>query len=170
MYGLEVVQYRDVSQIYPPYCVLPYRVMDKIVHYSKMSKTRKKPRKSFHERWEHSQKRVGSATCWGNDDWQSVRFSDRPGTRHFIAPIWVYCVLPQTHTTNRPNFGCLPCDPSVGFHAEMRRVHDFSSRRVDKNRSERRVGGYRGIRRTWPGAEHFTLHPHFHTFSSVKIP
>ena len=84
--GLEVVQYRDVSQIYPPYCVLPYRVMDKIVHYSKMSKTRKKPRKSFHERWEHSQKRVGSATCWGNDDWQSVRFSDRPGTRHFIAP------------------------------------------------------------------------------------
>ena len=64
---------------------------------------------------------------------------------------------------NRPNFGQLPCDPSVGFHVEMCRLHDFL-RRVDKNRSERRVGGHRGIYRTRPDAEHIPLHLIFTRF------
>ena len=34
--------------------------------------------------------------------------------------------------------------------------------------SERRVGGHRGIYRTWPDAEHIPPSPHFHTFSSMK--
>lgn len=33
----------DIVQTYPPYCALPYRVMDKIVHYSKMSNALEKP-------------------------------------------------------------------------------------------------------------------------------
>lgn len=27
---------------------------------------------------------------------------------------------------NRPNFGQLPCEPSVGFHTEICRLHDHS--------------------------------------------
>lgn len=26
---------------------------------------------------------------------------------------------------NRPNFGQLPCEPSMGFHAEIRLLHGF---------------------------------------------
>lgn len=26
---------------------------------------------------------------------------------------------------NRPNFGQLPCEPSMGFHTEIRRLHGF---------------------------------------------
>ena len=109
MYGLNIVQRGGVLQTYPPYCALPYRVMDKIVHYSKMSKTLEKPRKSFPERWEPSQKRAGSVspTCGGNGAWRSVRFSGIPRTRHFTAPTSVYCVLPQTHTTVRISDSCL---------------------------------------------------------------
>ena len=61
---------------------------------------------------------------------------------------------------NRPNFGQLPCGLSMGFHAEMCRF----LRRVDKNRSERRVGGHRGIYRTRPDAEHIPLRPIFTRF------
>lgn len=61
---------------------------------------------------------------------------------------------------NRPNFGQLTCEPSMGFHTEIRRP----SRRVDKNRSERRVEAHRGICRTWPDAEHIPLHLIFTRF------
>lgn len=71
---------------------------------------------------------------------------------------------------NRPNFGQLPCEPSKGFHTEIRRLHDFPSRRVDKNRSERRVGGHRGIYRTRPDAEHIPLHLIFTRFPARKHP
>lgn len=70
---------------------------------------------------------------------------------------------------NRPNFGQLPCGLSMGFHVEMCRLHDFL-RRVDKNRSERRVEGYRGICRTRPGAEHIPLRPIFTRFPARKHP
>lgn len=58
---------QEVSQICPPHCAFPYRLLDKIVHYSEMSKTRKSPRKSLPERWEPYQKRAGtvSPTCGG---------------------------------------------------------------------------------------------------------
>lgn len=71
---------------------------------------------------------------------------------------------------NRPNFGQLPCGLSMGFHVEMCRLHDFSLRRVDKNRSERRVGGHRGIYRTRPDAEHIPLHLIFTRFPAQKHP
>lgn len=66
MYGLEVIQYRRTKSR-PPYCAFPYRLLDKIVHYSEMSKTRKSPRKSFPERWEPPQKRAGTVFphLWG---------------------------------------------------------------------------------------------------------
>ena len=139
-------------------------LMDKIVHYSKMSKTLEKPRKSFPERWEPSQKRAGSAstTCGGNDVRRSVCFSDRPWRQHFTDPFSVYCVLPQTHTTVRISDSCL-----AGFPwASMRKCAVCMTllRRVDKNRSERRVGGHRGIYRTRPDAEHIPLRPIFTRF------
>lgn len=139
--------------------------MDKIVHYSKMSKTLEKPRKSFPERWEPSQKRAGSVspTCGGNGARRSVRFSGIPRTRHFTAPTSVYCVLPQTHTTVRISDSC-----PVSLPWASMQKYAVPSRRVDKNRSERRVGGHRGIYRTWPDAEHIPPSPHFHTFSSMK--
>ena len=69
-----------------------------------------------------------------------------------------------TDAYNRPNFGQLPCRLSMGFHVEMCRLHDSSLRRVDKNRSERRVEAHRGICRTWPDAEHIPLHLIFTRF------
>ena len=69
---------------------------------------------------------------------------------------------------NRPNFGQLPCEPSMGFHTEIRRLH--GSCRASKNRSERRVGGHKGICRTWPDAEHIPLRPIFTRFPARKHP
>ena len=99
---------QGASRIYPPYCVLPYRVMDKIVHYSKMSKTRNKPRKSFMECWEPSQKKsrfhfpplVGEMVLGG----PSVFRSDHGAA--FYHPTSVYCVLPQTYTAVRISDSC----------------------------------------------------------------
>lgn len=31
---------------------------------------------------------------------------------------------------NRPNFGQLPCEPSMGFHTEIRRLHGPRAERV----------------------------------------
>lgn len=99
--------------------------MDKIVHYSKMSKTLEKPRKSFPERWEPSQKRAGSAspTCGGNGAWRSVRFSVRPWSG--ILPPHFGLLRFTADVYSRPNFGQLPCGPSAGFHTEMRRLHNL---------------------------------------------
>lgn len=81
----------------------------------------------------------------------------------FYRPLFGLLRFP-TDAYNRPNFGQLPCEPSMGFHTEIRRLHDYPSRRVDKNRSERRVEAHRGICRTWPDAEHIPLHLIFTRF------
>lgn len=143
--------------------------MDKIVHYSKMSKTLEKPRKSFPERWEPSQKksRFRFAHLWGK--WCSAvcpLFGHTKDAAFYCPHFGLLRFTADAY--NRPNFGQLPCRLSMGFHVEMCRLHDSSLRRVDKNRSERRVGGHRGIYRTWPDAEHIPPSPHFHTFSSMK--
>ena len=119
--------------------------MDKIVHYSKMSKTLEKPRKSFPERWEPSQKRAGSAspTCGGNGAWRPVCFSDRPWRQHFTDPFSVYCVLPQTHTTVRISDSCPVSLPWASIQKYA--VCMASSCRASKNRSERRVGGHKAF-------------------------
>ena len=109
MYGLKVVRHGACYKHTHLTVLCRIGLMDKIVHYSKMSKTLEKPRKSFPERWEPSQKRAGSAspTCGENDDRRSVRFSGIPRTRHFTAPTSVYCVLPQTYTAVRISDSCL---------------------------------------------------------------
>ena len=139
-------------------------LMDKIVHYSKMSKTLEKPRKSFPERWEPSQKRAGSVspTCGGNGACGPSFFRSDHGAA-FYHPTSVYCVLPQTHTTVRISDSCsvsLPWASIQKYAACM----TSPSRRVDKNRSERRVEAHRGICRTWPDAEHIPLHLIFTRF------
>lgn len=93
---------------------------------------------------------------------RSVRFSVRPWSG--ILPPHFGLLRFPTDAYNRPNFGQLPCEPSMGFHTEICRLHDFPSRRVDKNRSERRVEAHRGICRTWPDAEHIPLHLIFTRF------
>ena len=108
MYGLKVVRHGACYKHTRLTVLCRIGLMNKIVHYSKMSKTLEKPRKSFPERWEPSQKRAGSAstTCGGNDVRRSVCFSDRPWRQHFTDPFSVYCVLPQTHTTVRISDSC----------------------------------------------------------------
>ena len=98
-------------------------LMDKIVHYSKMSKTLEKPRKSFSKRWEPAQKRAGSVspTSGGNGAWRSVCFLDRPWRQHFTDPFSVYCVLPQTHTTVRISDGVFLISPAL-FSFRMSRL------------------------------------------------
>ena len=147
MYGLKVVRHGACYKHTHPTVLCCIGLMDKTVHYSKMSKTLEKPRKSFPERWEPSQKRAGSAspTCGGNGAWRPVCFSDMEAA--FYRPLFGLLRF-TADVYNRPNFGQLPCEPSKGFHTEIRRLHDFPSRRVDKNRSERRVEAYRGICRT----------------------
>ena len=160
MYGLKVVRHGACYKHTRLTVLCRIGLMDKIVHYSKMSKTLEKPRKSFPERWEPSQKRAGSAsaTCGGNDVRRSVCFSDRPWRQHFTDPFSVYCVLPQTHTTVRISDSCPVSLPraSIQKYAFLRRV--------DKNRSERHVEAHRGICRTWPDAEHIPLHLIFTRF------
>lgn len=140
-------------------------LMDKIVHYSKMSKTLEKPRKSFSKRWEPAQKRAGSVspTSGGNGAWRSVCFLDRPWRQHFTDPFSVYCVLPQTHTTVRISDSCPVSLPWASIQKYAACMTPFL-RRVDKNRSERRVGGHKSICRTWPDAEHIPLHLIFTRF------
>lgn len=108
MYGLKVVRHGACYKHTHPTVLCCIGLMDKTVHYSKMSKTLEKPRKSFPERWEPSQKRAGSAspTCGGNGAWRPVCFSDRPWRQHFTDPFSVYCVLPQTYTTVRISDSC----------------------------------------------------------------
>lgn len=165
MYGLKVVRHGACYKHTRLTVLCRIGLMDKNVHYSKMSKTRKKPRKSFSKRWEPSQKRAGSAstTCGGNDVRRSVCFSDRPWRQHFTDPFSVYCVFPQTHTTVRISDSCPVSLPwaSIQKYAVCMII---LSRRVDKNRSERRVEAHRGICRTWPDAEHIPLHLIFTRF------
>ena len=113
--------------------------MDKIVHYSKMSKTLEKPRKSFLERWEPSQKRAGSVspTCGGNGACGPSFFRPVPCLQPIFGLFFgqtmeaafyrpLFGLLRFTADAyNRPNFGQLPCEPSKGFHTEIRRLHDF---------------------------------------------
>lgn len=164
MYGLNIVQRGGVLQTYPPYCALPYRANGQKCPLLKNEQNAEKPRKSFSKRWEPAQKRAGSVspTCGGNGAWRSVRFSDRPWSG--ILPPHFGLLRFPTDAYNRPNFGQLPCEPSKGFHTEIRRLHDFPSRRADKNRSERRVEAHGGICRTWPDAEHIPLHLIFTRF------
>ena len=130
-----------------------------------MSKTLEKPRKSFPERWEPSQKksRFRFAHLWGK--WCSAArlFFGQTMEAAFYRPLFGLLRF-TADAYNRPNFGQLPCRLSMGFHVEMCRLHDSSLRRVDKNRSERRVEAHRGICRTWPDAEHIPLRPIFTRF------
>lgn len=100
--------------------------MDKIVHYSKMSKTLEKPRKSFPERWEPSQKksRFRFAHLWGK--WCSAvcpLFGHTKDAAFYCPHFGLLRFTADAY--NRPNFGQLPCEPSVGFHTEICRLHDI---------------------------------------------
>ena len=164
MYGLKVVRHGACYKHTHLTVLCRIGLMDKIVHYSKMSNALEKPRKSFPERWEPSQKRAGSVspTSGGNGARRPVCFSDRPWKQHFTDPFSVYCVLPQTHTTVRISDSCpvsLPWASMQKYTACM-----APSCRVGKNRSERRVEAHRGICRTWPDAEHIPLHLIFTRF------
>lgn len=55
---------------------------------------------------------------------------------------------------NRPNFGQLPCEPSMGFHAEIHCLHGFLRAEWVKT----------AHRATWPDAEHIPLRPIFTRF------
>lgn len=170
MYGLKVVRHGACYKHTHPTVLCRIGLMDKIVHYSKMSKTLEKPRKSFPERWEPSQKRAGSVSpsSGGNGARRPVCFSDRPWKQHFTDPFSVYCVLPQTHTTVRISDSCpvsLPWASMQKYTACM-----APSCRVGKSRSERRVGGHKGVCRTWPDAEHIPLRPIFTRFPARKHP
>lgn len=101
--------------------------MDKIVHYSKMSKTLEKPRKSFPERWEPSQKksRFRFAHLWGK--WCSAvcpLFGHTKDAAFYCPHFGLLRFTADAY--NRPNFGQLPCRLSMGFHVEMCRLHDSS--------------------------------------------
>lgn len=168
---MNIVQRGGVLQTYPPYCALPYRANGQKCPLLKNEQNAEKPRKSFPERWEPSQKRAGSAstTCGGNDVRRSVCFSDRPWRQHFTDPFSVYCVLPQTHTTVRISDSCPVSLPRASIQ-KYAACMTSPSRRVDKNRSERRVEAPRGICRTWPDAEHIPLRPIFTRFPARKHP
>ena len=127
MYGLKVVRHGACYKHTHPTVLCCIGLMDKTVHYLKMSKMLEKPRKSFQERWEPSQKRAGSAspTCGGNNARRSVRFSDIPKDAAFYCPHFGLLRF-TADAYNRPNFGQLPCEPPMGFHVEMCRLHDFS--------------------------------------------
>ena len=127
--------------------------MDKNVHYSKMSKARKKPRKAFPERWEMM---PGGSSVFRTDRGGGALTPPHFGLSRFIAGAY-----------SRPNFGRLLCHLFVDFHAVISCSRGFPHTKR-KNRSERRVGGHRGIYRTRPDAEHIPPSPHFHTFSSIK--
>ena len=43
--------------------------------------------------------------------------------RHFTAPFGLLRFTAGAYS--RPNFGQLPCEPPMGFHTEIRRLHDF---------------------------------------------
>lgn len=164
MYGLKVVRHGACYKHTHLTVLCRIGLMDKIVHYSKMSKTLEKPRKSFPERWEPSQKksRFRFAHLWGK--WCSAvcpLFGHTKDAAFYCPHFGLLRFTADAY--NRPNFGQLPCGLSMGFHVEMCRLHDFL-RRVDKNRSERRVGGHRGIYRTRPDAEHIPLHLIFTRF------
>ena len=165
MYGLKVVRHGACYKHTHLTVLCRIGLMDKIVHYSKMSKTLEKPRKSFPERWEPSQKksRFRFAHLWGK--WCSAvcpLFGHTKDAAFYCPHFGLLRFTADAY--NRPNFGQLPCRLSMGFHVEMCRLHDSSLRRVDKNRSERRVGGHRGIYRTRPDAEHIPLHLIFTRF------
>ena len=164
MYGLKVVRHGACYKHTHLTVLCRIGLMDKIVHYSKMCKTLEKPRKSFPERWEPSQKksRFRFAHLWGK--WCSAvcpLFGHTKDAAFYCPHFGLLRFTADAY--NRPNFGQLPCGLSMGFHVEMCRLHDFL-RRVDKNRSERRVGGHRGIYRTRPDAEHIPLHLIFTRF------
>lgn len=100
--------------------------MDKIVHYSKMSKTLEKPRKSFSKRWEPAQKRAGSVSPhkWGKWCLAVRLFFGQTMEAAFYRPLFGLLRF-TADAYNRPNFGQLPCEPSVGFHTEICRLHDI---------------------------------------------
>ena len=172
MYGLEVIQYRRTKSR-PPYCVFPYRLMDKIVHYSKMSKMRKSPRKSLPERWELSQKRAGTVfpNLWGK--WcMAVRpFFGHTSEAALYRPIGVYSVLPQTGSGSRwhiqpSEFRTFVLIPSAPFCAVMHHAYGFPSRHARKSRAGRRVRRHGSIYRTRAGVE---LFPHTHIRAPLSV-
>lgn len=90
-----------------------------------MSKTLEKPRKSFSKRWEPAQKeqvpfppQVGEMVLGGpsvfGQTMEAAFYRPLFGLLRFTADAY-----------NRPNFGQLPCEPSVGFHTEICRLHDI---------------------------------------------
>lgn len=169
MYGLNIVQRGGVSQTYPPYCVLSYRANGQKCPLLKNEQNAEKTAKVFLEALGTRSKksRFRFAHLWGK--WCSAvcpLFGHTKDAAFYCPHFGLLRFTADAY--NRPNFGQLPCRLSMGFHVEMCRLHDSSLRRVDKNRSERRVGGHRGIYRTWPDAEHIPPSPHFHTFSSMK--
>lgn len=143
--------------------------MDKIVHYSKMSKTLEN-RESLSRNVGNPLKKeqvplrplVGEMMFGG----PSVFRSDHGAA--FYHPTSVYCVLPQTHTTVRISDSCPVSLPRASIQKYAACM--TPSRRVGKNRSERCVEAHRGICRTWPDAEHIPLHLIFTRFPARKHP
>ena len=157
-----------VSQIYPPCCALPYRLTDKNVHYSKLSKTRKNPRKSFPERWEPAQKRAGSATCGEMMPGAPSVFRTYQGRGILLPPFGstAFCrrrIQPAEFRTPavRPFHG-LPCSDKL-FARFFLTPSTQKPLRTARRRPQRHLQNMdrRGA--------HFPS-PHFHTFSSAKRP
>lgn len=163
---------QEVSQICPPHCAFPYRLLDKIVHYSEMSKTRKSPRKSLPERWEPYQKRAGtvSPTCGGMMHGGSSVFR----TYHRGGALPSHDSL-QRLTSDRQQ------EPLVCTAVRISDVCSKlaytllcgdapcawdTSRRARKSRTERRVRRHGSIYRTWAGVEHF---PHTHIRAPFSV-
>lgn len=169
MYGLNIAQRGGVSQIYPPYCALPYRANGQNCPLLKMSKTLEN-RESLSRNVGNPLKksRFRFAHLWGKWCSAASLFSDRPWKQHFTDSFSVYCVLPQTHTTVRISDSCPVSLPWASIQKYA--VCMASSCRASKNRSERRVGGHKGICRTWPDAEHIPLRPIFTRFPARKHP
>ena len=170
MYGLNIVQRGGVLQTYPPYCALPYRANGQKCPLLKNEQNAEKTAKVFLEALGTRSKksRFRFPHKWGK--WCSAArlFFGQTMEAAFYRPFFGLLRF-TADAYNRPNFGQLPCEPSVGFHTEMCRLHDFL-RRVDKNRSERRIEGYRGIYRTWTDVEHIPLRPIFTRFPARKHP
>ena len=163
MYGLKVVRHGACHKHTHPTVFYRIGLMDKNVHYSKMSKTRKN-RESLSRSVGNPLKKeqipfrplVGEMVLGG----PSVFRTDHGAA--FYHPTSVYCVFPQTHTTVRISDSCPVSLPRASIQKYAACMTFL--RRADKNRSERRVEAHGGICRTWPDAEHIPLHLIFTRF------
>lgn len=175
MYGLEVVQCRGAINR-PLYCAFPYRLMDKIVHYSEMSKTRKSPRKSFPEHWEPSQKRAGTVfpNKWGKSCTAACPFFGDTSEAVLYRPIGAYSVLPQTGNGSRwhiqsSEFRTFVLIPSAPFCAVMHHAYGFLTPCTQKPRRAACAPSRKHLQ-NMGGRGTLPPHPHLHPVFGVKIP